>query len=474
MPHRIGESTTQLPDELPAAPSPRVSAQPADRVEDFPATTATPQPTSTPATGSRDDGTQGAAWLAARGPDAASATKELDSLLGGFFVSDDDARKAAHTLAALSKKDYQKVYSHLERRGLDTLVEHLPTDARASFLDAAVSHGVLSEHRGRQASPNGFGLVAPPQPDIIHNEEALPDSLRTLIHRENASRAANYTQAFNRYVDAYCDLASHAESPLELRELGPLSTPPALSEPGITQHDVKRGLHYAVADVNLGIERAAIAVSNRISDFRGERHAGSYALDLGGGFRAHGYGGAVGAEARGTLDGAGHLQGHHHEEAGLAAFAHGRGGVEVTANKDGEPGVVLEAGEWGAKTGLQGLSAVGAEYADGRTTLSATATGSPIGGYSFVDEKQAQYGGGLEARHALHGPGGIDAEVWVRVGVSAQGIPREYYQDIGSTKNEGVFGKMAELDARTPWNRIPRERQQELARQGFTEKFWPF
>ena len=64
-----------------------------------------------------------------------------------------------------------------------------------------------------------------------------------------------------------------------------------------------------------------------------------------------------------------------------------------------------------------------------------------------------------------------ESDLAAKVGVSAYGVPPEYYQDIGGAQG-GFFGPMPEYEKQVDWKSLQPERRDWYSRQGFNEKNW--
>lgn len=411
--------------------------------------------------------------------------EQVDSALSGIYVSEGDRRTAVQLLSSLAPDDFRAAFKELAReQKLGELLDDAPPDVRSQFLEAARASKVLTEEPARSASPRP--VQPPDQPALLVNDKALPDAVRKAIHSENAARASGYTQRFDAYVQSYCAAVKQAQNPLELRALGDLSTPPGITEPGVDEKDRKLLGNLGLTSSFRGLEAAKKAVSNRISDFRGEIHAGGYSL---------------GFEATAKMQIANVVQ--------LGGTARTEISDDLRVIKEPEPKRKLSVGafmpdapmsaddalapsSWDDKTkakqktsisadfdengnvtgGQVTIKGIGVAHSKGRTTFGAEAGAFGVA-QTFVDRDKSQYGAafGTEASGSYLG-GALKFSAGAKVTLTAQGIKREYYPDIGGTQ-EGVFGPMPELDAKTPWAKLPQDRRDWYARQGFDEKSWP-
>lgn len=395
------------------------------------------------------------------------ALEELDSLLTSVLpanlgVTEDDAHAAVGLIRSLPPAQQREVLVALGKdRRLGALVDNLPDEARLALLNCATGSGLVAELPEQHATPRT--PQPPPRPALLDNPSSLPVALREFVHGENQRRANVYAARFDAYVASYCEAVKQAPDPATLRALGPLSSPPALTESGVTDLDRKYlGWNSALTDTNPGIERAAKEVSNRISDFRGEVHAGGFSLGLEVTAKATvgktlTLGGSTGVDV--TNDGRLLKQKTQvKEEVSVGAgFAEGSATFDSAGHLKQVKASVVGAGVELDKQGKVTLS-----FKEGPATVS-----------TFVDGNAAKYGAalGLEESAKLFG-GRVKVSVGAKATVTAQGIAREYYPDIGG-KQEGLFGPMPELEQQAAWASLPKDRQQWYARQGFTEKTWP-
>lgn len=403
-------------------------------------------------------------------------TPGIDALMGQTFVSVDDARDAVSMLEQLSPKEYRKALESMGGRTMKTMFGTMDESTKAAFFAQARQKGAITEEPGVRMPPR---VGSPPdKPALLRNESSLRPELRDAIHGENKARARDYMQQFNRYTDRYAEAALAAPSPMVLRSMGPPVGEFALFEPGLIGRDNAR---YGTLDQGTATSRAraARAVNDRISDFAGRTRAGS--LSLVGAARV-----TVEAEHAGL-----ELELKREEELSDSGKRQTKLGGEVLAIAPGVSAGVddqgntvqrLKAGDFKAKfengeaVQVEGKAAgLGVKREEGKTTLSATVPGAPIGAYAAIDEKKGSFGGGFKAsREAeLHGLGKIDVEV--KLGFEAQGIAPERLGDIASMKDRGIWGPLPELSGSgTKWSQIPADRQAELQRQcGFNRSNWP-
>ncbi len=403
----------------------------------------------------------------AAGLTAKVALEELGSLLTSVLpanlgVTGDDARAAMGLISSLSPEAQREVLVTLGKdRRLGVLVDHLSEEGRSALVGCARGCGLITEQPERHATPRT--PQPPSQPALLDNPSALPSALRELVHGENQQRARTYARKFEAYVSSYCKAVKQAPDGVALRALGPLSTPPTLIENGVTDIDRKfRRWNNSLTDTSVGIERATKEVSNRISDFRGEIHAGGFALGLE-------------LTAKATIDKAvtfgasksvdltddGRVLNHKDQFkqeflAGDMKTVGGSASVDPQGHlKQAKVGVM------GAGVEVDKKGKVTFSYKDGPVTVS-----------SFVDGNAAKYGATTGVEESVELFKGVKVTAGAKATVTAQGIAREYYPDIGG-RQEGVFGPMPELDQRTPWASVPKERQQWYARQGIVERSWP-
>lgn len=350
----------------------------------------------------------------------------------------------------LSKREFTELMALLRDSGRFAAVmkqlESAP-QLRSDFLAAAVSSGFLEATPARvRANPGA--LPAPEQPALVRNDSLLPPELRALVHAENRHRAAGYQAEFDRYTDAWCGAVMSAKTPGEIRKLGAFATPPALIEPGVTDTDLKRnGWAQGLTGEGRGVERAARALGDKISDLRGEARAGSYSLDLQGALKVKAGATYVkqSVDAKGTAT-----------EIGFKADVAGEG-VSVGADSRGNTIVGATVGSFSAERLVDAKGKV-------KDTFTAKVNDN-LAAYTFVGD--STFGGGLKATAKV----GDAVELSAKVGLKANGIPREYYQDIGGAPS-GFFGPMPEFDQQVQWQSMPPARRDWYARQGFTPQNW--
>lgn len=404
------------------------------------------------------------------------ARQQILELLSGAPVSPDQAQLAADLLGSLGAADFARTFKRLCAQGhAERLFESLPPEATARLLEAAVRSGALEEAPGRAAPEHS--LKAPDQPALIRNERELPNALRKVIHAENQRRADAYTKEYDRYVDAYCEQVKSTRNPLQLRGLGDVSSPPSLIEPGTREADRELLGNLGLTGSNRGLERIRRTVSDQISAFRGQIRAGGYGLsiDLSGKAtigKVFNVGGSIGAT---VTDDARIVDAKAKPKVGVgASMSHDEATDQpgVTNSEVGKTGVALDVDAKGNVSGRATVVGIGVAQSGSKTSFVAPV---PFGlsAETFVDAEKGQYGAslGYEKKGKAFG-GQVEWAGSAKVSLTAQGVPREYYQDIGGTQ-AGVFGPMPELDQGAAWSSLTKDRQAWYERQGFSAKNWP-
>lgn len=489
MPGRVSASNveTTLTCDEPAAPPPP------------PRSAALPQITAwTPADAGAggSEAPAGGGSLAAselvQGLSARSVLAQVDTLLSSRLpanlgVTSGDASVALGLIASLPQAEQREVLTTLGRdRRLTVLVEKLPAEEGARLLEVALTSGLVSERPAQPAAPRT--PQPPARPALLDNQPSLPSALRELVHRENRQRAQAYAAQFDAYVGAYCEGVRQATSPAALRALGPVSTPPALPEPGLTADDQRlRRWNMDLVGTSPGLERATRAVSDRISDFRNEVHAGGFSLGLDLAVKATLSKPAVvvpsahdlpeGAPSVPVLGGPLTMGVGIGKTVSTSVTDDGRlfapkvkdkAELQLKKGKAGLSAEVSPEGQVAAVKGSLGDHSVELNR-EGKMTFSTKVDGVSLG--TFADPRAGAMGAsvGLEETAEFDQ---LKLGVSGKVSVTAQGIRREYYQDIGGRQG-GVFGPMPELDTGVAWSALPKERQQWYARQGFTQAHWP-
>lgn len=388
---------------------------------------------------------------------------ELQALRGGFTkevlarTQNDSADGFVSGLSVMSRGEFKEAMNKLSDSGrFGEVMEKIGADPklRAQFLSASVRNGYLSATPPR-VQENPGALAAPAQPALIRNERTLPAELRKLIHAENAHHAAQYEATFDRYTKDWSAAVMNASTPGEIRKLGAFSSPPSMSEPGVEARDRKDfGWNQGLTQSGRGAEQAAKVLSDKISDLRGEPRAGSYSLDLEVAFK--------------TKTGIGFVQTGVDAkigETGVKSAVKTEVGVEVegpvkfSASVDNRGVVSREV-----KAGPVGVEREVDAAGHAKTTFTIKATDA-ISTYSSVSD--SSMGAGVKAKAKI----AEGLEVSGKVGVSAYGIPPEYYQDIGGAQG-GFFGPMPEYEKQVDWKSLQPERRDWYARQGFNEKNW--
>lgn len=398
----------------------------------------------------------------------ATVMARLRDLLGKDSTDGECAQLAVGYLNSLPPAQYREVFAKLEADGLlDRLATAMPdAQTRREFLEVAARNGALGEVAS-QAAPLRFPQP-PDRPPVLRNPPSLPQELRKLIHAENRARGAEYTRRFDAYVDAYCTAVKNAPSAEVLRSLGPLSSPPTLYENDLTAADTRDGWRQELAESGRGSKRALDEVSNRISDFRGEIHAGGYSFGAAVSVKGNLGGLQASGQVKAEVSGDGRvLKGPTPSgSAGFTtAFTPDGASVTMKANTGGPSVAVAVPTDLPDRD--EKATPISVEQEGSRTTFSMGPAST------FVDPVKgvAGFGVGYDEKIPLGDAASIS--IGAKVTVTAQGIPREYYQDIGGDQ-QAVFGPMPELDARTSWEDLPKERQAWYARQGFTRNQYPF
>lgn len=401
--------------------------------------------------------------------DARVAVAQVKELMGGFVVSGDDCRHAIGLLQSLPPAQYQKALKALSESGdLKTLCQKVPNELRRDLAESAVQGGATTKQAER--FPPGIRDPQPPiQPALIYNLPSLPKELREVIHKENTARAYQYEEALKVYVDAYCAKVATCRTPMELRAVGPLSTPPALTEPGLSEADFAAQRFASLnTHSDIGSQRANKAVSEQVSIFRKELAAGSFGLDfkfkaqvkseMGGPSHSELAGGAA-FLAKGTLTSDGRVIGAGVEGESLIEGGYGPLKLEAKLTPEGHVDAVSAD-----------VLIAGAELdRDGKMTFKAkVAPGAAV--ETFADPNKGNVGAAFSVKNEAT-IFGIKREYEVKVGFTAKGIAREYYQDIGGAQT-GFFGSMPELDAGVKWADLKKDRREWYERQGFTQETW--
>ncbi|MDP1916619.1 MAG: hypothetical protein Q8L14_10250, partial [Myxococcales bacterium] len=283
-----------------------------------------------------------------------------------------------------------------------------------------------------------------------------PAELRQLIHAENKQHAAEYEAKFDRYTKDWSAAVMNASTPGEIRKLGAFSSPPSMSEPGVEARDRKDFVwNEGLTQSNRGAEQAAKALGDKISDLRGEPRAGSYSLDLEVAFKKKTGIGFVQSGVEAKIGETG-TKSAVKTEVGVGIEG---GGLKANTSVDNK-GVVsgeVEVGPFGVEREVDP-----AGHAKNKFTLKVNDT---LSTYSSVSD--SSMGAGVKAKAKI----AEGLEVSGKVGVSAYGIPPEYYQDIGGAQG-GFFGPMPEYEKQVDWKSLQPERRDWYSRQGFNEKNW--
>lgn len=396
-----------------------------------------------------------------------------------WMVTGDECRHALGLLESLPPGEYQKAIKALSTSGeLRVLCEQMPAEQRRELAESAVRGGLTFATPPLLAP--GLGDPQPPaQPSLISNHPSLPMELRQLIHAENAARGQRYEASFNRYVDDWCKKVGGCKTPLELRMLGPHSTPPQLLEPGLADEDfAAKRFKGDLCSREIGSERAAKVLSDQVSVFRRELTAGGFGLDFelklklkAAGEVARETEGSAGQEfsTKGTLTQDGRVI--NQDVSSQSVIGGGRYGAALEGKFSPDGNLQAVAGEVGG---------LGLELErEGKTTfkVALAAVGEPsvqgagVSLESHVNPNRATMGAALVGE--THGELlGWKLEAEGKIGFTSKGIDKRYYADIGG-KQEGFFGPMPELTDGKPWGELFAERRGWYERQGFSQQTWP-
>lgn len=395
---------------------------------------------------------------------------ELQGLGAGYMkevlarTGNDTADGLVSGLSVMSPSEFKTAMSKLsESNRFGEVMEKIGNDPklRSEFLTVAVKSGYLAATPPR-AQANPGALPPPEQPSLVRNERTLAPELRRLIHAENTHQAAQYEAKVDQYTKRWCEAVMDAKTPADIRKLGAYSAAPSMSEPGVVERDRKDfGWNQGLTQSGRGAQQAANALGDKISDLRGQPRAGSYSADFEIGLKGKaGIGvfqrgfeakvGETGAKAEpktkvGTSFDA--------DDVSFASTVDNKGTLtrEISAGKVGVERSVDSAGK--SKTTIS-LKAVEDERQ--HTSVS-----------SYASFGADTMGGGLKTKAKI-----VDGlEVNAKVGMTAYGIPPEYYQDIGGAQS-GFFGPMPEHDAQVAWSALKPDRRDWYTRQGFNEKNW--
>lgn len=374
-------------------------------------------------------------------------------------------------LKTLSKDGFNEAMSRLCDSGrFAEVMSKLDADPalRKEFLQVALKNGVVEATPSR-ARANPRPLPAPEQPSLIRNDPALKHELRTLIHHENRARATDYTTQVDRYTKDWCATVMNAKTPGELRGLGPFSAAPSMSEPGVTERDAKAfGWKQGLTEAGRGTEQAARALGDKISDLRGEPRAGSYSLDLEVSRKDKvGSNGSI-EVSTGAKAGTFGVKPTANVKAGVEAKLGDKNThvkAEISGDVRGAGSVALKGKASGFEVGVEtAVDAKGKTKTTLTTMMPNGESPATYGVYSYAGTDS--FGAGLKGKLKLG-----DTDLGAKVGFSAYGVPREYYQDIGGTQS-GLFGPMPEFEAGVSWKSLKPDRREWYSRQGFSEQNW--
>ncbi|MGA9521322.1 MAG: hypothetical protein WBV82_07655 [Myxococcaceae bacterium] len=413
--------------------------------------------------------------------------------LDNWAIDQGDVDRVHRALAGMTPAQYRGAVERMERdRLLERYLDEGRSEGRDRFLEQATSKGLASKTPGARSS----GPQSPPDgPDTLTNPPELSPSVRRAINDFNIRQANGYYRAYDDYTDRYVQAVGTAKNGAELRELGPPAKQrhPSIAIPygdpmyGELQSEQTSRLTYSG-----GSHAAQIAVSNRLSDFRGEAHAGSVWATVG-----------LGVEVRGTKVGGETVLGNpgradkktkleletpqftvSHEVDATGAkkqelkvgVTTEEGSLKVGASSDGSRSVSLE---------LAGLKVENEYDKDGRTTrqkrellgngvtvgdrsMELRVGSRDLAGVGWADLEKATFGGRMEAK--LHVSEEVNVEA--KLGYGLAGITAEAARHALDPKNPGVWEIPRELEAGIAWEKLDERTRSTHERNNWTREEW--
>lgn len=411
-------------------------------------------------------------WVGAKtsAPSAEAAVAKIETLMKknscapvrDFFVTERDAREAVSLLSQLPAREFNQALDTMSPIARAQLLSEMDAETRKAFFRQGVQKGAIKEEPGAKA-PAREGSP-PDKPALLRNEPSLSSEVRVAVLEENRARTAQYMKDFDGYVSRYSEAALKASSPLALRLMGPPVTEFVLREPGRAGNDptsLEQGSTHRA--------RAARAANDRISDFAGRTRAGTFSATAESKLEIEVFGSGVEASYGAKVSDAGKVSGKLKADAqvGLPHVSLGIGADGKHFQEVGALGVRLRA-EDGKLSELETKlkNGLGVMLTAEKTQFAFEK------GFATIDEKRGSYGGGVKLGYDRE-VSGAKLEASLKLGVIVQGVAPERLADIASMKNDGIWGPMPELDARTRWNELPHARRERLARDGWSYVNWP-
>ena len=393
--------------------------------------------------------------------------------------------RAQKELSKLPPREFSAVLAKLEQSGtLDRFVSQLTPEQRTAFLDTAVRKNALQRNAGQAAS----GPLDPPATPVTYAIPAgAPLGLAKAASQSNFEAGSHFYASQDRYFDRYEAAAKKCTSGAELRGLGPhaplrhVDSGLSASHPNYNQlFGEWVGGHRAPSDARL-----QKAVSDKLSDFICEGHAGSFFVE--GKIEVVALDEKVSMEASGRVSDSGKTDGK------AAAKAKLPGGVMVGRDSKGNATLGVHAGGYSAA--IKGEKAVTAakmgvanvevemDLEGNLSKLKAQVAGSGItlekngrarvdvalevgGGYAFYDPSKAEFGGGGKVKFKTDDGNAISLEA----GFGMQGLSAANARH--GLNGVGVWSTPPELSAGKAWADLGAAKQDTYRRLGWTEQEW--
>ncbi len=423
-------------------------------------------------------------------PDADLVNVSTDLIKGyvhpGLFESSrpDLAQKQ---LEKLPPREFNAVLGKLDQSGsLERFIGQLDDTQKTAFFDTAARKGALER---REAVPQ-HGVMNPPTvPASYAAPKEAPLGLAKAVNEANIEGAKQLYGAQQDYLDRYEAAVRNCNSGAELRALGPYAKLETVSNLTHPSHPQYSQLHRDWSHIRYPSGgRAQATISNKLSDFMGEAHAGSFFVE-----------GKVEVKTKagfsGEMEGRLYDTGKVSDTKASAKFTDAqklslgldsKGKVSVGAGvgpmkfkvKDGEATIGAESknGQNEAKAhakfdkdGLKSfegeVNGTGLSYDDGRLQLDVSLIHG-AGGYGFSNLEKGEFGGGVKKTFELT----KDDEVTLRAGFGMQGLSPANANH--ALNRFGIWEEPAELLQKKPWQSLDAKQKDAFQRRGWSEQEW--
>ncbi len=394
---------------------------------------------------------------------------------------------AQKELSRLPPREFSAVMNKLEQSGsLERFLGQLSPEQKTAFLDTAVRKGALQ----KQDSIPAHGSLNPPTvPAAYSIQRDTPLALAKAANQSNLDAAGNLYAAQQKYLDRYEVAAKKCNSGAELRALGPYAKLETASNPIDPAHPQYQqlqsewiGAHRFPSDTQV-----QTTISNRLSDFMGEAHAGSLFAE-----------GKIEVDVkdRGSAEVSGRIYDSGKSEKSASAKAWLLGGVSVGSDSHGKSALGVKAGELtltvkGDKVAVAAehkypskkkleleletdragvitkakaqYDGTGVSFDDGKGRVDIGHDG--WGGYAFLNPHKAEFGGGVKKTFEFEG-----GEVKLEGGMGMQGLSSA--NAAHALNHFGIWESPRELLQGKSWKELDATTQDAYRRRGWSEQEW--